>query len=460
VRAKFAKNSKLPPHIIDEDIAIKVFTKAQVVQQDDKMFETNLKMALSEVRTMMKAESRVVYKGCIVRTFGIVSGYLPSKIRQAVNVYEEMKFVGVIMRYEGGGTLHSRVHKSHLHMGPLDFTLKIKLLTDVARGIAELHTIGIVHGDIKPENVLLSSDEPPEARLADFGLSQIRNNVNTFNSTLAETFHFKGTPLYSAPEMISNPFADNPDEKLATASRKSDMYAFAVLVWEVLSELLPFTGIRNEVMLATRIHQGMRPDLGALPQSCPESIRTMLSSCWSEDRSKRKSGIECWSILKQVYRDLSSTDQSIDVALCFHESDQLLAENMYQLIAQQGLSVSLLRLSEESEIYKTVKRSKHLVALINRLFQQEFAGLDELVRWKEENRLQVSTAVYTEPDSKTWVDGNVVYVFKLHSSEARQYDLSALAAEIKSRELEDRKQSFADCWELLKGVVGDIVKKN
>lgn len=106
---------------------------------------------------------------------------------------------------------------------------------DVARGLAELHSAGIVHGDIKPENVLLSSIEMPEARLADFGLAAFREALGPCESSLDKTTHYRGTPRYSAPEMLFDPFANEGVDEIARASRKTDMYAFSVLAWELLA---------------------------------------------------------------------------------------------------------------------------------------------------------------------------------------------------------------------------------
>jgi len=64
-----------------------------------------------------------------------------------------------------------------------------------------------VHADIKPDNVLLSSHSPANIRLADFGLSTLKSmDTNLLMSSLAETAHLKGTPIYCAPEMLVNPY--------------------------------------------------------------------------------------------------------------------------------------------------------------------------------------------------------------------------------------------------------------
>ncbi len=101
-----------------------------------------------------------------------------------------------------GGSLERLIYKSG---GPtISLVEKIRLLKGIARGLAELHAVGIVHGDIKPDNILLSGDNPPQVRLADFGLSLVRTSVlDPLNaSSLVQTTHARGTPVYCAPEQM------------------------------------------------------------------------------------------------------------------------------------------------------------------------------------------------------------------------------------------------------------------
>jgi serine/threonine protein kinase len=131
---------------------------------------------------------------------------------------------------------------------------KLYILQEVALGLAELHQAGIVHGDIKPANILLDSrtNVYPKIRFADFGLSHIRDAfADLLSSTTAlsmqQTRDTRGTPVYCAPEMFANPYTDRQvagnvgaDEggdpqwagahlrMVAKPSRKTDMY---VAVW-------------------------------------------------------------------------------------------------------------------------------------------------------------------------------------------------------------------------------------
>ena len=155
---------------------------------------------------------------------------------------------------------------------------KLRILTEIARGLSELHSVGVMHGDIKPANILFSDSNLTEVRLADFGLAAIKNVSNLQETTLKETMHFKGTPIYAAPELLTNVFEDlEKCSKLFKPSRKSDMYAFAILMWEFITEKKPFDDIKNSVMLCSRVHQGYRPSLDDIPKAYPNKLKDMMS---------------------------------------------------------------------------------------------------------------------------------------------------------------------------------------
>lgn len=84
----------------------------------------------------------------------------------------------------------------HLHGDPqrhrvkvkLQMTEKLRILSCVARGVAELHDVGIVQGDLKPGNILLSEHTPPLVRLGDFGLAGFRDyDCTKFDNSLVMT---------------------------------------------------------------------------------------------------------------------------------------------------------------------------------------------------------------------------------------------------------------------------------
>lgn len=110
----------------------------------------------------------------------------------------------------------------------------VKLLYDVAKGMTHLHSLNIVHSDLKPQNILV--DSSGKAKVSDFGMSKMREH-----STAAAHSQFRGgTLVFIAPEIFRD----------AKRSFKSDVYAFGITAWMLLSEgASPFTGIGNIVQV-------------------------------------------------------------------------------------------------------------------------------------------------------------------------------------------------------------------
>ena len=218
------------------------------------------------------------------------------------------------------------MHTPSTHLSMAD---KMVLICLSVTAIAELHYIGVIHGDLKPANILLARDCPPwEVRVADFGMAevilsyllifqtlimflsvdmpifphfvarflQVRELINKTmaQSTMVMTSGgMKGTPMYCAPELILED--DNGD--VAKPSRLTDIYALSMLIWEILSRKVPFGAVKSTASLAIKLSKGERPpvDVGAtstLPLDTPPAIVDMIERCWNTDRSKRMFAVE------------------------------------------------------------------------------------------------------------------------------------------------------------------------
>eukprot|EP00951_Prasinocladus_malaysianus_P040323 scaffold462001_cov48-Prasinocladus_malaysianus.AAC.1 len=134
-----------------------------------------------------------------------------------------------------------------------DLQLVLPLLTDIAEGMAYLHSLGVVHGDLKASNVLLQSsqrgdnDETVLAKVADFGTSILLSETES-----ASNF-FAGTPTHMAPEVLAT----------STVSRASDVYSFAVTIYETVTGLRPYPGRSTKDIMYGVVHYKLRPSLAA-----------------------------------------------------------------------------------------------------------------------------------------------------------------------------------------------------
>lgn len=155
----------------------------------------------------------------------------------------------LVMDYCEGGTLRSLMEAD----AQLTLGQGIKLIMDVLMGLAHAHSRGIVHCDIKPENILLSTQPTGWiARISDFGIAKL-------SQELGEETGNTGSPAYMAPERFYGQY-----------SHSSDLYAVGVLFFELLLGYRPFSGTPTELM-AAHLNQVLK-----LPKEVPPVIARVL----------------------------------------------------------------------------------------------------------------------------------------------------------------------------------------
>lgn len=171
---------------------------------------------------------------------------------------------------------------------PRDVSLirKLSILCDVARGLADLHASNITHMDLKSSNVLLTEDGV--AQLSDFGMSEIKRTTSCAETSMrvratiaAAGVVAGGTMQWMAPEQ----------HDLKKPTPASDVYAFGVLIWEVMAQATPYKdleGLRNIVtQLPSHVIRGGRPTLSLLPNDTPADVLRLMQECWAEQPGDR-----------------------------------------------------------------------------------------------------------------------------------------------------------------------------
>ncbi|KIO22947.1 hypothetical protein M407DRAFT_114181 [Tulasnella calospora MUT 4182] len=157
---------------------------------------------------------------------------------------------------------------------------KLKLLCDAARGLVHLHSLNpvIVHGDIKPDNVLVKDNL--EAALCDFGISRIFLGIGKVSGLTTTGNRTGGTAGYQARELL--------DETAPSASTAGDVYAFGGLILAAMSGKNPFYNKRNDPARIVAVCTGEVPspdDHPRLPRDDP--LWDLLNECWSNTPEAR-----------------------------------------------------------------------------------------------------------------------------------------------------------------------------
>ena len=176
------------------------------------------------------------------------------------------------MPYVEGESLRQRLAST----GAMPIGEAIHVLRDVARALAYAHDHGIVHRDIKPDNVLLSGGA---AVVTDFGIAKALSaaRTNAEGATLTQIGTAIGTPAYIAPEQA----AGDPD-----VDHRADIYSFGCMAYELLAGRSPFADRTPQRMMAAHMAEPPRPVSEYRPD-VPEPLARMVMQCLEKDVSAR-----------------------------------------------------------------------------------------------------------------------------------------------------------------------------
>lgn len=290
------------------------------------------------------------------------------------------------MEYKDNRSLQTLIEKENRGQSSPEYdnTTKQIILCGIAHGMMILHSRGVIHRDLKPDNVLLDSNYRP--CITDFGLSKFVDSDVSQSQSHAEI----GTTAYIAPEVIeSNHYGP-----------KADVYSFAILMYEVITGERAFSEIFKKPHFAIgnflfRITNGERP---VFRSPIKPSLQKLIEECWSSDPHARPS-------FRTIFEKLSLSLNCDDKIIINSDEKTKLTEHDYEFSEycldnvdhDQVYVESITRhetTSTETNLQAIVEEQSKLIKenreLINQLMKQNHQiQIDQLTKQNQDNQKEI-----------------------------------------------------------------------
>ena len=183
---------------------------------------------------------------------------------------------------------------------PLNYKSALEIAIQIASALDEAHHAGIVHRDIKPDNVMIRANGL--AKILDFGIAKLSASSTSASDSSEDATAIKGgtspgmiigTANYMSPEQAKGKVVD----------ARTDIFSFGVLLYEMMAGKLPFEGETALEMIGAILHKEPKP----LPSDVPTEITKIINKCLRKNRDTR------YQTIKDVGNDLRDVKQELEL---------------------------------------------------------------------------------------------------------------------------------------------------
>jgi len=196
----------------------------------------------------------------------------------------------ITMEFVPGEDLKKFIRKS----GQLGAGRAVSIAKQICEGLAEAHHLGVVHRDLKPQNIMV--DEDGNARIMDFGIARsLRGKSITGAGVMI------GTPEYMSPEQVEGKDAD----------QRSDNYSLGIIIYEMLTGRAPFEG-DTPFTIGVKHKSEIPRDPRELNAQIPQDLDRLVLKCLEKDKAKRyQSAGEMHADLERIEQGLPTTERVV-----------------------------------------------------------------------------------------------------------------------------------------------------
>jgi predicted Ser/Thr protein kinase len=175
----------------------------------------------------------------------------------------------IVMEWLEGRVLSEVIQRDR----PLDLPRAVRLATQIAEGLEAAHRANVVHRDVKPQNIMVL-EAGDDIKLMDFGIARLRDSGHT---SLTRAGTMMGTPDYMAPEQIEG----------QDITEKTDMYSFGIVLYEMLTGMVPFRASTQAAVLTKQLQEQPVPPSRLRPE-IPHDLEAIVLKALEKDPAKRE----------------------------------------------------------------------------------------------------------------------------------------------------------------------------
>ena len=248
-----------------------------------RVYDSKIKeeVALKLIRPEISSDARTIER--FSNEIRLARKIVHKNVCRMHDLHEENGAHFITMEYVAGEDLKGFIRRA----APLNFGKAVFIARQIAEGLAEAHKLGVIHRDLKPQNIMIDKDG--NARIMDFGIARLAGAKGITGGNV-----MIGTPGYMSPEQVEGKEAD----------RGSDLYSLGVVIFEMLTGRLPFEG-ETPLSIAVKQKSEAPPDPRTLNPQIPEDLVRIVLKCLEKPREKRYRSTE------ELLADLARVEQSL-----------------------------------------------------------------------------------------------------------------------------------------------------